>query len=279
MNQTFSRRRLLAGLALASFSQVGSLPRQTKGAVLTTIEEQPEGAFSLFVSNGRPLAMFSHGDSVPVPVVFDTGTNGNMVDTRVFESFHLETNPNVQSFTTDASGTTMETVSAFVKQGEIGGLPIKTCGIEVYDYRHDNEAGIFGPELFRGCSIYLNLPRQTVYVRNEPPKLLSASDVTPYQDGLPMIDITVDGMKKGMRAILDTGKDSAISFPEEMMEQVPLIGKPEQVGVATTVFNSIPVVGGKMDANVTVGGYSISNPDVIFHGHIPKVGMPFLSPQ
>ena len=90
------------------------------------------------------------------------------------------------------------------------------------------------------------------------------------------MSISVEGIDGEMEALIDTGKDGALQFPEEMIETLPLVAPPTQVGTATTVFKSVPVYGATIDGDVKIGTRTLHRPDVIFHGDRPKVGMPVL---
>lgn len=289
MRQTMTRRSALyyaaGGLALSACTADTSKPALTTDVSApvtppaTAPVTQMEGRFSLYISNHRPLAMLALDDNIPVPVMFDTGTSGNMIGTAVFDKFGLTRKANHVSFTTDATGTTIEGFAAQVDAPRLGTVVAAAQGIDVLDYRDGDEFGIIGPNLFRGSAVYMNMPKQSVYVRQAFHSTIEIPDAYPYgdvkTDDLPYAPIFIDGLPE-IRGLIDTGKNGVMSFPEAMMDSLPLVGRPEQVGMATTVFKTVPVYGAKLDASVRVGTHTIVRPDVIFHGHAPKIGMPFL---
>lgn len=286
MQQGMTRRSALyhvaGGLALSACTADSAKPDATQAvpppSTPSTIDfETPmEGSFNLYVSNHRPLAMLSLDDNIPVPVMFDTGTSGSMIDISVFEKLGLTRKLNHQSFITDATGTTVEAFAAQVEAPRLGAIVAAAQGIDVSTYRDGDEYGILGPPLYSGSAVYMNMPRQRVYVRKAFDEAVVVPDAKPYgDDNLPYGSVFIDGLPE-MQGLIDTGKNGTMSFPEEMMDSLPLIGRPEEVGMATTVFKSVPVYGAKLDASVRVGTHTIDRPDVIFHGHAPKIGMPFL---
>lgn len=266
----------MAGIsALPVFA--GSLPSSPEQ--MTTVP-QTEGSFSIYTANNRPLAMLTSGSSIPIPMMFDTGSNGNMVDTSVARFLDLKRKPNHKSFVTDATGTRIEAYAALVPDMKLGGLPISSNQVDVYDYRADDEVGILGPDLFRGCSVYVNLRKDSVYVRHYQPSPLPGANFQSYTpdngDGLPSMQFSVDGMVEKFTGLIDTGKNGALSFPEAMIDKLPLASAPIQSGTATTVFKTVPVYSATIDAKVRLGSVILDRPEVIFHGDQPKIGMPVL---
>ena len=289
MESFISRRtaiaQMAAGSAVAcqSATAIGRAPQSAGQPVAPPVPSQQEGIFHLYTSRVRPLVMMSAGDSLPIPVMFDTGSNGNMVDTAVALELGLVRKPNHQSFITDASGTTIEAYAAHVPDMRVGALPVARNLVDVYDYRVDDEVGILGPNLFRDSAIYLNFPKNVVYVRDAPSSRRNVPNAIGYSgangDGLPMIDISVEGLSAGLLGVIDTGKSDELSFPESMIDKLPLTAPPTVVGTATTVFTSVPVLGAKIDGAVRIGTVTLMSPDVIFHGDMPKVGLPVLEKQ
>ena len=291
MLRSVSRRtaiaQLSAGLALAGCAMLEKKPLSASAPASPVAEGEnvlvSEGVFDLYVGNNRPLILLSSGSHLPIPMLFDTGSSGNQIDPEVFRYFGLEKKPNHKSFITDASGTTVEAFATIVPEAKIGSVSVSNATINVYDYRAGDEAGILGPELFRGSSIYLNMARRTVFVKKASSVPVLVPDAQDYVldngSGLPMMSIKVGTNSQTMLGLMDTGKTGALSFPESMMDSLPLVGPPTEVGTATTMFKTVPVYGATIDAEITVGTKIIVRPEVIFHGHIPKIGMPFLEGQ
>lgn len=281
---TFTRRTAIAqmtsGFALAACTTSKAPTPEASGLLDTKKMTKVEGVFDLYTSNSRPLVMLTSGESLPVPVLFDTGTSGNMIDKSVFQQFGLKKKPDHKSFITDASGTTIETFATTIPQAQLGSVSIANATMDVADYRVDDEVGILGPELFNGSSVYLNMPKRSVYVRNAPATPLNIPDAEDYvlnnASGLPMMRFTIDGFPESLLGVIDTGKNGALSFPESMIDQLPLVAPPSQVGTATTVFKTVPVYGAQLAVKVHLGGVILDKPEVIFHGNSPKIGMPVL---
>lgn len=244
---------------------------------------QADGYFHMYASGERPLVMLGSGTTPPVPVLFDTGTSGSMVDVSVADLVKAVRKPNHRSFVTDASGTTIEAYAAFIPDMKIGSLGISRNLVDVYAYRVDDEAGIVGPNLFWGKRLYLNFPKMAAIVCEPAGDSVDIPDAVPHAlssgNGLPMIDICIDGCRDTYRGLIDSGKSGALSFPETMMGDLPLKAPPEEVGTATTVFKTVPVLGAQLDAQVRIGTHLLDCPEVIFHGDMPKVGLPVLRTQ
>lgn len=109
--------------------------------------QQPLGLLHISQSSGRVLTTLRVAGSDPVPVVFDTGTSGNIIDRKLAAKLGL---PNLGP-STAIDGSLGKPVAGFlteVKGASLGGLSIDAGQANAIDYDLPNEKGIFGPNSF-----------------------------------------------------------------------------------------------------------------------------------
>ena len=91
-----------------------------------------------------PLAMLTIGDSAPMPVVFDTGTDENILDAALATRAGLEVLSDISTSLDGASGKSLEVPTAATPDPRLSGVPLDTKTVQLLDYRSGDEVGIFG---------------------------------------------------------------------------------------------------------------------------------------
>ncbi|MGO8699173.1 MAG: aspartyl protease family protein [Limisphaerales bacterium] len=138
--------------------------------VLTTLKasrrlaQQPLGDLHISQSSGRVLTSLSIAGSDPVPVVFDTGTSGNILDRKLAAKLGF---PNLGP-STAIDGSLGKPVAGFlteVKGASLGNLAIDAGQGNAIDYDLPNEKGIFGPNSFRGKLVQMDLGNGSILVK------------------------------------------------------------------------------------------------------------------
>jgi hypothetical protein len=260
---------VVGGLALCAAWAADALARRTPDA---------EAVIPLYLSAKRVLVMMRIGDYPPAPVVFDTGTNDNILDTTYAAPFGL---PRIGP-STSIDGSTGLPVPGYQTRlvgVRLGGVPIADAPANIFDYRNTDEVGIFGPNSFPGKLVVIDL--QNAELRVLPGSAASSMPGagTPYLGegaaGLPSLPVelpsgTVD-------AILDSGNDSALLLPLSLAEDLGVAGKLKQIGKVVSASGSQPVYEAQVASDIRIGAVTLNSPKVRFiKGGHPNVGLPVL---
>lgn len=145
---TFTRRSLpllvlaialVGGLALCAAWAADALARKAL---------QPEAVIPLYLAVRRVLVMVRIGDHPAAPVVFDTGTNDNILDTAYAEQFDLSRiGPSTSIDGSTGLGARLPDQAGRRSAG--WDADCRRAG-QFLDYRNTDEVGIFGPNSFPG---------------------------------------------------------------------------------------------------------------------------------
>jgi hypothetical protein len=227
----------------------------------------------LYVSTIRPLVMLTIGDSAPIPVVFDTGTTENILDAALAKRAGLKVVGHF-NLVDDASKKSLEVPTAAAPDARLSGVPLDTRIVRLLDYRPGDEAGIFGPYSFGNRYVVVEaglnrlriIPRDSGFVPPGPGHL--------YKEDIPAAEIRIAG--KAYDAVLDTGHDSALSLPADLVKSVPLKAPARIVGKAISALGEQDVFGGTLVGPVDIGPYSVKDPAVAFFDTVINVGFPVI---
>jgi hypothetical protein len=222
---------------------------------------RPSEIVPLYVSTSRPLAMLTIGDSAPMPVVFDTGTDENILDAALATRAGLKVVGHF-NLVDGASGKSREVPTAAAPDSRLSGVALDTKTVQLLEYRSGDEVGIFGPYSFgdryvvveAGLNRLRIIPRDSGFV---PPGRGHA-----YNDNIPAMEISIAG--KAHQAWLDTGNDSTLTLGVDLVKSVPLKAPARVVGKAVSALGEREVLGGDLQGSVTVGPYSVKDPAVSF---------------
>jgi hypothetical protein len=124
--------------------------------------------------------------------------------------------------------------------------------------------GILGIGLFHGLTLTLDYPGSKVRIGSEPlPKPDGKEILAIYPDELvPTIDWELCGQI--VRAHIDARNMGSITVPQDLVENLPLAGKPVKVGEARTQFNTIPIQAAKLKEDLKLGHHVIATPTLTF---------------
>jgi predicted aspartyl protease len=220
--------------------------------------------------------MLRVGDHPPVPVVFDTGTSGNILDRQIAKRFGL---PNTGP-STAKDGSLGKPIAGFatvVKNASLGGVRIADGPANAIAYDLTDEVGIFGPGSFSGRLVRMDLAAGLVTVLPKTKDTIPAADAIPYtgkgDDALPSVILDFGGLKTV--AVLDTGNNKALLLPLSLAAKLPLQAQPQQIGSAVSAGGQQPLYRAKLKGSVRIGPLVLDQPEVEFiAGGIPNVGLP-----
>ena len=227
--------------------------------------EKPPAPFTeivpLYISVDRPLAMLTIGDAAPLPVIFDTGTDENVIDEPLATKAGLKVVGHSTSVD-GATGKAKEVPVAETPDPRLSGVPLDTKTVQLFDYRSGDEVGIFGPYSFgdRYVVIELSLNRVRIMPKNSgftPPGTGHA-----YVENLPATQVRIAG--KFYDAVLDTGNDSLLALPNALLKSIPLKTPAKIVGKAISAHGEQDVLGGELAGSLDVGPFSVKEPEVSF---------------
>ncbi len=234
----------------------------------------PPARIPLYVSDGRALLMMRVNGGHPAPVVFDTGTNGNLLyksyadylgvpNVGPSNSVDGSTGLPVPGYTTRLSGVTL------------GGYAIAEGPATVFEFRDEDEVGIFGPNSFPGKLVEMDLAHGELRIV-DPVSPLSPKDpghAYSQDERLPVVTLDLPGAS--VEATLDTGNDSAFLLPLSLASQIKLKSELRKIGIATSAAGTQPVYEAVADGPVRVGGVVVDSPVLRFiKGGTANVGLP-----
>jgi hypothetical protein len=236
-----------------------------------------EGVVPIYMSNTRPLAILRVSD-LPAPVVFDTGTTSNGLDSKFVAAARLR-KLGTSSVLDGATGTSFPAVSVSLAGATLNRLPLGDPIADSYEYTAEDAIGVIGPNLFLGSLVWLELGSNRVRLRDKSLADAPAGPGTPYvgppDDSLPATDIELPGGVTA-RAIMDSGATFPFALPLAMMDRLPLEAPAKLIGKAISVRGEQPVYGAKLRGTVRIGPLTLANPDVEFFGNDTIVGLPIL---
>ena len=238
--------------------------------------QQPLGDLHISQSSGRVLTTLSIAGSDPVPVVFDTGTSGNIIDRKIAAKLRL---PNLGP-STAIDGSLGKAVAGFLTEidgASLGNLSIEAGQANAIDYDLPNEKGVFGPNSFPGKLVQMDLGKGSILVKRKTAAMLPAGAGIPYigkgDDALPSVIIDLGAMQ--IAAELDTGNNEALLFPLSLANRLSLEDPLKKVGEATSAAGRQPLFRARLKGALKIGPLTLSRPSILFiEGGEPNVGLP-----
>ena len=236
----------------------------------------PEVAVPFRMEKGRPVVDVTVDGKGPFPFVLDTGAGGTVLESELAKELGLPEAGEVRI------GDPINPHAIAAKQFRIERLAIGGAvfsGMVVTSMenggfqQHLGARGILGMPLFAELLLTLDYGRGQLRVgRGELPapdgrELIALSHGF---GGTIRVPITVASLS--LEADLDSGSAGGVSLPEKYMEELPLEGKPVEVGHARTVNSQFVVHGATLKGTVKIGGHSLENPALRF-SRLPVVNI------
>ena len=229
----------------------------------------------MYVSARRALVMLRVGDHPPAPVVFDTGTNGNLLDLAYARRLGLpETGP---SHSVDGStGKPVPGFTTTLARARLGGVPIDEAPATVFEYPREDEVGIFGPNSFPNRLVTIDFAKSRIRIEEKGPDTIPKVPSFPYGDSrLPELTIDLAGTK--VKAVLDTGNDASLLLPLSLASKLPLKGALVESGSATSAAGTQPIYRARLKGSIRIASVELKDTDLYFmKGGSPNVGLPVL---
>lgn len=232
----------------------------------------------LYLSATRALAMLRIGDTAPVPVVFDTGTNGNLIDTGIADRLGLP-NTGPSPSIDGSTGKPVPGHDTFIRSAKLGGVPIRDARATAMAYDQTDEVGIFGPNSWPDSYVEMDGPRSRLVIRPKASGTPAVGTPIPYlgEGGAALPSATLDFGTVKIPAILDSGNDAPIILPSTYQAKLPLEGQPTVVGYAVSAAGRQPIAKARLAGIVRIAGVTLNKPEIYFmEGGRPNIGLPVL---
>ena len=238
----------------------------------------PREVVPLYMSATRALVMLRIGDNSPVPVVFDTGTNGNAVDLKLAARLKLPRtgpSPSIDGST----GKPVPGYDSFIKGARLGGVAIVDARATAMANDETDEIGVFGPNSWPDRFVEMDGPKSRLLIRPKTASTLPGGPGTPYlgEGGSALPSATLDFGKLKVPAILDSGNDVAIILPLSYADKLDLQAAPVQIGFAVSAAGRQPILKARLKGSVSIGPATLEQPEIHFmEGGRPNIGLPVL---
>lgn len=217
----------------------------------------------LYSSGPRALAMLTLGDGPPAPVVFDTGTDHNLLTEAYSKRLGLKV-VGESEMVDAATGKSARVPVLALNEPRLSGVPVVSAQAQQFAYSEDDMVGVFGPGSFVGSLVTLELSHGRIRISPLSPATIPAGPSTPYRDGLPALDIKVGGMT--ISAHLDSGATGELALSRDLMDEVKLKAPAQVIGSAISALGRQDVYGGQLDGDVQIGPLRLKDPQVSFIG-------------
>lgn len=255
---------------LASVALLGVAALSAGAEAAPTRQEIP-----LYLSATRALVMVRIGSHPPFPAVFDTGTNGNLVDLGLARSLGLP-NTGPSPSVDGSTGKPVPGHDTFIKDARLGGVAIADARATALAYDQPDEIGIFGPNSFPEHFVEMDGPGSRLVLTPRSDDNAPAGTALPYQaDRLPAVVLDFGALR--LPAKLDSGNDSALILPMRYKDQVALQAEPVRIGYAISAAGRQPIFSARLQGSLCVGPLRLEHPEVRFmEGGTANIGLGIL---
>lgn len=266
------------GRLLLSTFAVAALASQAAPAAGEPPATPNTDVLRMYMFDQRALVFLRAGDHPIAPVVFDTGTSGNIMDTKFAAALGLP-NTGVADSVDGNSGNHVAGYASVIEDASIDQVKLSHVETTVLPYEARGEVGIVGPNLFKGRLVYLEFGRSEVILRDKTAENIPDGASHNYIDDgdpLPGTEVRLPGMT--IHAYLDSGNNSPLILPLDMAKRLPLKAPPVVVGRAHGVGDNQDVYQAYLKGAIRIGAYSFSNIPVSFTAtcRVPNVGLPLI---
>jgi len=201
----------------------------------------------------------------PYHFLLDTGAAGGRISPEIVAYLGLK--PVGQIEAADPSGKNSRKVDLY-RIPEIVAGSAKFFGVSMFADSGGpagHADGVIGYGVFKDLLLVLDYPaRKVSFLHGSLPRT-----AIPYKTvgGIPVLPIKIG--KFVIDGHVDSGSDGGLLVPLKYKAQLPLEGEPRVIGHARTLFNSFDILGAKVSAPVTIGGFQIDVPMIEMHAMFP----------
>lgn len=225
--------------------------------VSSTGEAPHEAPFDL--SSGRPVVEILINGEGPFPFIFDTGAHGAMIRTSLVEELGLQPTGR-QSVTSPAGGDPIEVDATSLARIELAGAEALDVPSIIIDFGAPEQmasVGVIGPDIFSDYGrVAFDFSDNSVEIGGD----LHHAETAAWQDfsaTAPLIEIPLRIGEITLPVHIDTGNPSSLTFPADRIEELPLTGPVEIIGLARTIDRTMEVRGAPVAASAFIGDAEI----------------------
>lgn len=251
------RSLLYSALLLVAGCATGAEPVNTA----TTAALPANATVSFDLSKGRPLVLAQIGDSAPMEVYFDTGSQGAVIPRALVDKLGLKV---VGESKIGSPYGGEQVVVQLVSLGSlrIGGVAADNITAAVQEdasFMGPDARLVVGPAQFKGKIVSLDYPSRSLSISSD------ISESTAWQslkNGLPETEIDIAGTRYPLH--IDSGSPGALMLPKSAADA--LSPKPElrEIGKARTIDKEFSIYVGAVNSDATIGGVPVRLGDVGF---------------
>ncbi len=276
--------RLLALLFVFSLFASTAIAQSGDGEPKSVAVPGPGSTVAMDLSLRKPVVEVKINGKGPFKLFLDTGAGATVLNHDLAEELKLPTEGTTRiGDPADPQG--IEATRNRVQSLEIGDVKFNDFVAVSWDraalYRAGSPRGVLGMPLFGKLLLTIDYPNAKVKIENGSLPTADGKRVLDYKLGpssLIALPLSVGG--KSMIAMIDSGSQGVMSFPESFKETLPLGGPVVEVGRGRTVGGEAIVYGAPLKGEVAFGEFVVANPNVTFFDRLrdPIVGYGFLSP-
>ncbi|HEY8591904.1 MAG TPA: aspartyl protease family protein [Sphingomicrobium sp.] len=209
------------------------------------------------------MAILTIGGAAPAPVVFDTGTDVDMLTESYASGLKLPTVGKSESIDL-ATGKRSWLPVVELGSVRLGAASLADTKVQLFETAADDSVGVFGPAAFGGRLVTLELGAGRLRVAPRDGGTMPQQAAEPFADNLPSATVEVGGMR--VRAHLDSGSNTGLMLPKSMMNKVKLKAPARPGPTAYSASGSQQVYVGQLDGDLKIGSRIIHDPQVTFSG-------------
>jgi hypothetical protein len=226
----------------------------------------------LDLSGPRPLAMLTIGSSPPVPVIFDTGATGNVLDADYARSRTLS-NLGSTTVASPAGGMPVQGFRTVIEEGRLGGALLRHVSAIVVPLPMPRARGVISPYTFSGRLVSVDFAKGQIRVTPKGRAQVPVGSGFAYgPEGLPAVPVTIGATT--YPGHIDSGSNGFLTVPLALADHLPLDAPPHVIGRARLAGGEErEVTGARIRGIVRVGPLSFENPDVVFVAGLQRVNV------
>lgn len=248
---------------------VGDCAAHAGGHAPERIEIGPAGVVApMELSGDRPIVELMLEGKGPFRFILDTGAGGTVISKELADELGLTGGGEVQLGSPMGPGTVPGRMVR-IDRMEIGAARVTGVPAVAMDMSNvfpDKQAprGVLSAMMFAGCLVTLDYPGRRLELRPGELPPADGATILDYraEDGIPAVEISVAGT--GIMAHLDSGSPGGFTVPKSMIDKLPLLSKPVEVGKGRAVGAEFVVMGAPLNGAVKLGRYAFDNQEVRF---------------
>src|SRR5947209_6629339 len=183
----------------------------------------PQQIIPIYSSNQHGLIIVRFNDGPSVPLLFDTGTTDNILDTAYAARLNLH-NMGPSTLTDGARRKTIPGYVSVVQRVATRNVVRSNVPVQVSDFSHPEAVGLLGPYFFSGKLVQLDFGHDRLHILEKTPDTIPASaaepSLGPANDAFPAVQVNVGGLT--LQAVLDSGNSEPVTLPLSMAPKIPL---------------------------------------------------------